>query len=235
MLGIAAAARLIGLEQPGELVFDETYYVKDAESLRQLGYEGRWPEGANELWAAGTPGSPSELASFVAHPPFGKWVIAIGLGALGPEDPAGWRLGTAVAGVVLVGLVMLLAHLLLGRLVLTGIAGLLIAVDGNAIVMSRVALLDGVLALLVVLAVIFVVLIDGRRAAHSTGGSTTGGRAIPRAHATGGPRCGAGRGSSPPASRSASPSGLSGAPSTCSPRSACSPSSPTPSTGVRPE
>ena len=163
MLGIAAAARLIGLEQPGELVFDETYYVKDAESLRQLGYEGRWPEGANELWAAGTPGSPSELASFVAHPPFGKWVIAIGLGALGPEDPAGWRLGTAVAGVVLVGLVMLLAHLLLGRLVLTGIAGLLIAVDGNAIVMSRVALLDGVLALLVVLAVIFVVL-DRRQA-----------------------------------------------------------------------
>lgn len=158
VLGIAAAARLIGLEQPGELVFDETYYVKDAESLRQLGYEGRWPEGANELWAAGTPGSPSELAAFVAHPPLGKWIISLGLSALGPENPVGWRLGTALAGVVLVGLVMVLAHLLLGRLALTGIAGLLIAVDGNAIVMSRVALLDGVLALLVVLAVIFVVL-----------------------------------------------------------------------------
>ena len=158
VLGIAAAARLIGLEQPGELVFDETYYVKDAESLRQLGYEGRWPEGANELWAAGTPGSPSELAAFVAHPPLGKWIIALGLGVLGPENAAGWRLGTAVAGVVLVGLVMVLAHLLLGRLVLTGIAGLLIAVDGNAIVMSRVALLDGVLTVLVVTAVIFVVL-----------------------------------------------------------------------------
>ncbi len=164
VLGVAAAARLIGLEQPGELVFDETYYVKDAESLRQLGYEGRWPEGANELWAAGTPGSPSELASFVAHPPLGKWIIALGLGALGPENPAGWRLGTAVAGIALVGLVMVLAHLLLGRLVLTGIAGLLIAVDGNAIVMSRVALLDGVLTLLIVAAVIFVVL--DRREAH---------------------------------------------------------------------
>jgi dolichyl-phosphate-mannose--protein O-mannosyl transferase len=158
VLGIAAATRLIGLEQPGELVFDETYYVKDAESLRQLGYEGRWPEGADALWAAGTPGSPSELASFVAHPPLGKWVIALGLAALGPENPAGWRLGTALAGIALVGLVMLLAHLLLGRLVLTGIAGLLIAVDGNAIVMSRVALLDGVLALLVVLAVVLIVL-----------------------------------------------------------------------------
>ena len=164
VLGIAAATRLIGLEQPGELVFDETYYVKDAESLRQLGYEGRWPDNANELWAAGTPGSPSPLASFVVHPPLGKWVIALGLALLGPENPAGWRLGTALTGIALVGLVMLLAHLLLGRLVLTGLAGLLIAVDGNAIVMSRVALLDGVLALLIVLAVIFVVL--DRRDAH---------------------------------------------------------------------
>jgi hypothetical protein len=164
VLGVAAATRLIGLEQPGELVFDETYYVKDAESLRQLGYEGRWPDGANELWAAGTPGSPDTLASFVVHPPLGKWVIALGLALLGPENPAGWRLGTALTGIALVGLVMLLAHLLLGRLVLTGLAGLLIAVDGNAIVMSRVALLDGVLALLIVLAVIFVVL--DRRDAH---------------------------------------------------------------------
>ena len=158
VLGIAAATRLIGLEQPGELVFDETYYVKDAESLRQLGYEGRWPEGANDLWAAGTPGSPNPLAAFVVHAPLGKWIITLGLGALGPENAVGWRLGTAVAGVALVGLVMLLAHLLLGRLVLTGISGLLIAVDGNAIVMSRIALLDGVLALFVVIAVICVVL-----------------------------------------------------------------------------
>ncbi len=158
VLGVAAATRLIGLEHPAELVFDETYYVKDAESLRQLGYEGRWPDGANDLWAAGTPGSPSELAAFVAHPPVGKWVIALGLTLLGPENPAGWRLGTALAGVALVGLVMVLAHLLLARLALTGIAGLLIAIDGNAIVMSRVALLDGVLALLVVLAVILLVL-----------------------------------------------------------------------------
>lgn len=158
VLGVAAATRLIGLEQPGELVFDETYYVKDAESLRQLGYEGRWPEGSNELWAAANPGSPSPMASFVAHPPLGKWIIALGLAALGPENPAGWRLGTALAGVALVGLTMLLAHLLLGRLVLTSLSGLLIAIDGNAIVMSRVALLDGLLAMLIVLGVVLIVL-----------------------------------------------------------------------------
>ncbi len=165
VLGVAAATRLIGLEHPGELVFDETYYVKDAESLRQLGYEGRWPEGANDLWAAGTPGSPSEIGAFIAHPPLGKWVMALGLALLGPENPAGWRLGTAITGIVLVGLTMVLAHLLFARLVLTGIAGLLLAIDGNGIVMSRVSLLDGVLAAVVVLAVIFVVL--DRRDARS--------------------------------------------------------------------
>ena len=190
VLAVAAATRLIGLEQPGELVFDEAYYVKDAESLRQLGYEGTWSKGtdgadgangtsgnngtdgadravgtngANELWAAGTPGSPSELASFVVHGPLGKWIIALGLGVLGPDSAASWRVGTAVAGVALVGLVMLLTHLLLDRIVLTSIAGLLIAIDGNAIVMSRIALLDGILAVFIVLAVIFVVL-DRQRA-----------------------------------------------------------------------
>jgi dolichyl-phosphate-mannose--protein O-mannosyl transferase len=166
VLAVAAATRLIGLEQPGELVFDEAYYVKDAESLRQLGYEGTWSkgtDGANELWAAGTPGSPSELASFVVHGPLGKWIIALGLGVLGPDSAASWRVGTAVAGVALVGLVTLLTHLLLGRIVLTSIAGLLIAIDGNAIVMSRIALLDGILAVFIVLAVIFVVL-DRQRA-----------------------------------------------------------------------
>ena len=158
VLGVAAATRLIALETPGVLVFDETYYVKDAASLLELGYEGRWPDGANELFAAGTPPTVGENAAFVAHPPLGKWVIALGMLALGPASPYGWRLGVAVSGVLLVAALMLLAHLLWRQLALTTLAGGLLAIDGNAIVMSRVALLDGVLALFVVLAVIAVVL-----------------------------------------------------------------------------
>lgn len=158
VLGVAAATRLIALDQPGVLVFDETYYVKDAASLLELGYEGRWPEGANELFAAGTPSTVGENAAFVAHPPLGKWVIALGMLALGPASPYGWRLGVAVSGVLLVAALMLLAHLLWRQVALTTLAGGLLAIDGNAIVMSRVALLDGVLALVVVLAVIAVVL-----------------------------------------------------------------------------
>jgi len=156
VLGLAAATRLIGLGEPDAFVFDETYYVKDAVSLLSQGYEGVWPEGSDEDFAAGSPGAPSAEAAFVAHPPLGKWVIALGLLALGPENPAGWRLGTAVTGIVLVGLVMMLAHRLLRSLPLTVIAGGLVAIDGNAIVMSRTALLDGVLATFVVLAFLFV-------------------------------------------------------------------------------
>jgi dolichyl-phosphate-mannose--protein O-mannosyl transferase len=158
VLGVAAATRLIGLDQPGVLVFDETYYVKDAASLLELGYEGRWPEGANELFAAGTPPTVGSDAAFVAHPPLGKWVIALGMLAAGPGSPYGWRLGVAVSGILLVAALMLLAHLLWRSTTLTVLAGGLLAIDGNAIVMSRVALLDGVLALAVVLAVIAVVL-----------------------------------------------------------------------------
>lgn len=158
VLGVAAATRLIGLGEPSELVFDETYYVKDALSLLAQGYEASWPEGADEAFESGAPGTPPTEGAFVAHPPLGKWVIALGMLALGPADPAGWRLGTAVTGIVLVGLVMLLAHRLLGSSPLTVIAGGLVAIDGNAIVMSRVALLDGVLAALVVLALLFVAL-----------------------------------------------------------------------------
>ena len=40
VVAVAAATRLVGLAYPHELVFDETYYVKDAWTLMHLGYEG---------------------------------------------------------------------------------------------------------------------------------------------------------------------------------------------------
>jgi len=157
VLGVAAATRLIALDQPGTLVFDETYYVKDAASLLQLGYEGAWPEGSNELFAAGEPPTPGTEAAFVVHPPLGKWIIALGMLALGPGNAYGWRLGVAVSGILLVAALMVLAHLLWHSTTLTVLAGGLLAIDGNAIVMSRVALLDGILTLVVLLAVIAIV------------------------------------------------------------------------------
>ena len=139
---LAAALRLWNLGHPHSLVFDETFYVKDAWTLVNNGYESTWPENADALFAAGNSMIFMTDASFVVHPPLGKWLIGLGMIALGPESGWGWRITTVIMGVLAVILIMLIAKKLFGSLVLATIAGFLLAIDGHAIVMSRVALLD---------------------------------------------------------------------------------------------
>ncbi len=158
VMGIAAATRLIGLAHPHDIVFDETYYVKDAYTLWQLGYEAQWPDGANASFLAGDPDVHGRTGSFVVHPPFGKWIIIAGMALAGTDSGAGWRLGMAVAGVLLVALTMVVAKRLFASTALAVVAGLLIAIDGNAIVMSRVAILDTGVALFGLLGAWFVLL-----------------------------------------------------------------------------
>jgi dolichyl-phosphate-mannose--protein O-mannosyl transferase len=148
---VAAAVRLPYLGRPASLVFDETYYVKDAWTLLNLGYEAQWPEDSDPAFAAGQVDGYRTEASYVVHPPVGKWVIALGLRLLGAQSPAGWRLGVAIAGLLTVLLVVRVARRLLGAR-LGAVAGLLVALDGSAIVASRTALLDGVLTAWVVAA-----------------------------------------------------------------------------------
>jgi Dolichyl-phosphate-mannose--protein O-mannosyl transferase len=155
---VAAATRLIGLGHPESLVFDETYYVKDAYTLSRLGYEAQWPADANDAFNAGDPTGHLTTASFVAHPPVGKWIIAAGMAVFGADSTFGWRVSVAVTGILLVVLTMAVAHLLFRRPVLTVVAGGLLAIDGNAIVLSRVALLDTMLAFFALLGVFFVLL-----------------------------------------------------------------------------
>ncbi|MFN3925081.1 MAG: phospholipid carrier-dependent glycosyltransferase, partial [Pseudarthrobacter sp.] len=45
--------RFVRLEAPPKLVFDETYYVKDAYSYLVSGYERGWPDKANDAFNAG--------------------------------------------------------------------------------------------------------------------------------------------------------------------------------------
>ena len=153
VLLVAALLRLVGLGHPHELVFDETYYVKDAYTLSHLGYEGSWPADANLSFNAGHPEIYLDGPSFVAHPPVGKWLIALGLALFGAGDPFGWRIAVAVSGILLVLVTMLIAQRLFSSTLLAVIAGGLLAIDGNAIVMSRVALLDTMLTLFVMLGV----------------------------------------------------------------------------------
>lgn len=140
---LAGVLRFWQLGRPHELVFDETYYVKQAYSLLTLGYEGRWGEDANALFAAGDGSALGTGAEYVVHPPVGKWLIAIGmlLGG-GFESSAAWRLASAVAGTLAVLLVARIGRRLFASTALGTVAGLLLAVDGEAIVHSRTGLLD---------------------------------------------------------------------------------------------
>lgn len=158
VLFVAAVLRLWNLGNPHSLVFDETFYVKDAWSLWNNGYETTWPDKADEQFVSGATNIFHTDPSFVVHPPLGKWLIALGMALFGPENSFGWRFSTAIAGVLLVALVMLIALLLFRSTVLMLIAGGLLAIDGHAIVLSRVGLLDNFVALFTLLGVFFVLL-----------------------------------------------------------------------------
>lgn len=158
-LGVAALAlllRLPSLGRPADLVFDETYYAKDAIGMLRYGTEQETVEDANERILA----SNGDIAaldiftgdpSYVVHPPLGKWIIASGEAVFG-ATPFGWRIAMLVVGVVAVLVLTRVARRLLRSNLWGSIVGLLMAVDGLAIVMSRTALLDNALMLFVLCA-----------------------------------------------------------------------------------
>ncbi len=159
---LAAVLRLWNLGHPHTLVFDETYYVKDAWSQWNLGYAATWPEGADARFAAGETDIFTTTGSFVVHPPLGKYLIGLGMWLFGPDNSSGWRITAALAGTALVLVLYLLAKALTNSTVFASVAAFLLAIDGLGIVMSRVALLDIFLALFILIAFWFVVL-DRRR------------------------------------------------------------------------
>lgn len=159
---LAVFLRTWNLGHPHELVFDETYYVKDAWSQWVLGFSSTWPEGANESFEAGDTDVFTGNGSFVVHPPLGKALIGLGMAMFGADSSFGWRFATAVLGSATVLVLYFVAKALTNSIVFASVAGLLLTVDGLAIVLSRVALLDGILTFFIVLTFWFVVL-DRRR------------------------------------------------------------------------
>ena len=148
----AAAVRLVGLTTPAGLVFDEIFYARNAcrfvIDTAQCGID--------------------DLVSG-AHPPLGNWLIGIGIRLFG-YDEFGWRITSAVAGILSVALL----YLLVRRLLAGGVpapaatvgataAAALLASDFLHLVQSRVAMLDALVTLFVIAAVLFVVVDGGRR------------------------------------------------------------------------
>ncbi len=167
---LAAVLRLVNLGNPHALVFDETYYVKDGWSIVHLGYEGTWPANpsgddaptTDDRFVRGQTDIFTSAAEFIAHPPLGKYLIGLGMLLFGPDNAFGWRFAVAVLGIATVFLTAVIARSLFRSTLVGTLAGGLLAIDGQAIVMSRVTLLDGIVTFFVVLG-FGALLLDRRR------------------------------------------------------------------------
>jgi dolichyl-phosphate-mannose-protein mannosyltransferase len=133
VVGIGAILRLYGLTSAKGYVFDEVYYPTDAWDMLQHGVE--WDEKNNG-------------PAYVVHPPLGKWLIALGEKAFGNNE-LGWRFPAAIAGTLMILILIRVAYRLFHSVVLAGTAGLLLAMDGFQLVLSRTSLLDIFLGLFV--------------------------------------------------------------------------------------
>jgi dolichyl-phosphate-mannose--protein O-mannosyl transferase len=149
---MAGLMRFWHLGSPKAVIFDETYYAKDAWALVHRGFEVNWDKNANDLilQKAGHVGIPSD-AAYVVHPPVGKYVIGLGELVFG-FDPFGWRFMTALLGTLSVLLLCRIGRRIFRSTFLGCLAGALMAVDGLHFVMSRTSLLDGVLMFFVLAA-----------------------------------------------------------------------------------
>src|SRR6201991_2311506 len=93
-----AILRFDRLRVPRTLIFDETYYAKDAWSYLQYGVEAKWVNNVNALVQAGrTNIFVHNSPEFVVQPPLGKWMIAGGEWIFGLNS-LGWRFSAAVFG-----------------------------------------------------------------------------------------------------------------------------------------
>ncbi|TIC85990.1 phospholipid carrier-dependent glycosyltransferase [Nocardioides sp. GY 10113] len=158
---VAFALRLYHLGTPRRFAFDETYYAKDAWSLLNNGYIQTYLTDVDgnpkteidaDILAGNTQGVWTGDPSLAVHPDVGKWMIALGEKAFG-MDPFGWRIASAVAGALMVLVMVRLVRRLTGSTLLGCVAGVLLMLDGLQFVLSRLALLDIFLALFLLMAV----------------------------------------------------------------------------------
>lgn len=138
---MAFALRIWNVGYPHKILFDETYYAKEAWGILQSGYERDWAEGANEQIPQGDLSGFLDTPEYVVHPPLGKALIAAGESVFG-MTPLGWRFAAVIFGTLLVFFTIRLARRLSRSTLIGAVAGLILTFDGLAFVMSRLALLD---------------------------------------------------------------------------------------------
>ena len=143
---VGGVLRFWTLDRPHALVFDETYYVKQAYSLLRFGVEMRVLDSLKKPDEAFVGGSLDVFSTvdgdFVVHPPVGKWVIALGQWMFGADSGWGWRFSVALLGTLSILIVGRVGRRLFGSTALGCVAAFLLAFEGSHFVMSRTAILD---------------------------------------------------------------------------------------------
>jgi dolichyl-phosphate-mannose--protein O-mannosyl transferase len=138
--------RFYRLSKPDAVVFDETYYVPDSNSILRHGVELQHFSYVNHLLVSGNPDILLKAhgqfqGEIVAHPPLGKIMMAAGQWAFG-LTPFGWRFTVALVGTVSILMTARIARRMTRSTMLGCVAGLLVALDGLELVLSRTAILD---------------------------------------------------------------------------------------------
>jgi dolichyl-phosphate-mannose-protein mannosyltransferase len=136
--------RFYRLSRPDAVVFDETYYVPDSNSILRHGVELNHVSNVNQYLIGGKQNFLLKTGEVVAHPPLGKIMMAVGQWTFG-LTPFGWRFTVALVGTVSILMVARIARRMTGSTMLGCVAGLLLALDGLEIVLSRTAILDIIL------------------------------------------------------------------------------------------
>jgi dolichyl-phosphate-mannose-protein mannosyltransferase len=133
------------LQVPRALIFDETYYAKDAWSILQHGVEWNYVSNANTLILQGhTSGfytCTNGCGEYVVQPEVGKELIAVGEWLFGLNS-LGWRFSSAVFGTLAILVMCRIARRMTRSTLLGCIAGLLMSLDGLEFVLSRTGILD---------------------------------------------------------------------------------------------
>jgi dolichyl-phosphate-mannose--protein O-mannosyl transferase len=152
------------LRVPRALIFDETYYAKDAWSILNHGVELNLVSNANTIIQAGHTNifapcnGTSACGEYVVQPEAGKLLIAAGEWLFGLNS-FGWRFASAVFGSLAILLMCRIARRMTRSTLLGCIAGLLMSLDGLEFVLSRTGILD-IFLMFFVLAAFGCVLID---------------------------------------------------------------------------
>src|ERR1700723_3396074 len=142
------------LRVPRAIIFDETYYAKDAWSILKHGVEWYWvnpksnPGYANNQIIAGhfsehlfQACSGASCGEYGVQPEVGKLLIAVGEWLYGLTT-LGWRFAAAVFGTLAILVMCRVARRLTRSTLLGCTAGLLLSLDGLEFVLSRTGILD---------------------------------------------------------------------------------------------